>query len=113
MSRDTLGDFEQLVLLACLRLSDSAYTVSILNEIQERTGRRVAHSAVYVALKRLEGRGMVASRVGESTAERGGRAKRFFRVLPAAIPELTRARDHLMAMWDGLDPEGLEEGARS
>lgn len=112
MTRETLGDFEQLVLLACIRLGSEAYTVSVLDEIAERTGRTVSHSAVYVALRRLEERGLVASRVGDPRPERGGRARRYFDVRPEAVPELVRARDQLLSMWDGLDPGVLDEVAR-
>lgn len=109
MTRDTLGDFEQLVLLACIRLGANAYTVSVLDEIAARTGRTVSHSAAYVALRRLEDRGLVTSRVGDPRPERGGRARRYFAVRPEAVPELVRARDQLLAMWDGLDPAALDE----
>lgn len=111
MTRETLGDFEQLVLLACLRLGGEAYTVAVLDEIAARTGRSVSHSAVYVALRRLESRGLVESRVGESRPERGGRARRYFGVCPEAVPELVRARDQLRAMWDGVDQATLDRVA--
>ena len=105
MGRDTLGAFEQLVLLACLRLKEGAYTVAILNEIEARTGRSSTHAAVYVALRRLEQRGLVDSTLGESTPERGGRAKRYFTVRPHAVEALVEARDGLMNMWQGLEPD--------
>lgn len=110
MTRETLGDFEQLVLLACLRLGDEAYTVSVMREVEARTGRTLSHAAVYVALKRLEKRGLATSALGESTAARGGRPKRFFRVDPSAVPELVASRDALLAMWDGLDLAGDPRG---
>ncbi len=104
MTRETLGDFEQLVLLACLHLGKEAYTVSVMREVEARTGRTLTHAAVYVALKRLERRGLVTSELGEPTSARGGRPKRFFRVEPRAVPELIASRDALLAMWEGLDP---------
>ena len=103
MGRDTLGQFEQLVLLAILQLSDGAYAVPIVREIEARTGRTVAHAAVYVALKRLGARGMVSSTLGKPTAEQGGRAKRFYRVEPEALRRLNDERVALLAMWDGLE----------
>lgn len=103
MGRETLGEFEQLVLLACLRLGDDAYVVPIIQEIEERTGRAVTHAAVYVALRRLEKRGLVRSQLGAPTPERGGRAKRFFHVQPEARQLLREARDALLSMWDGLE----------
>ncbi len=107
MGRDTLGEFEQLVLLAVARLGEQAYVVPILEEIAARTGREASHAAVYVALRRLEAKDLVASRLGEPTSERGGRAKRFFSLEPDAIARLRESRDALLSMWDGV-----EEGVR-
>lgn len=103
MSRTLLGEFEQLVLLACLHLGEGAYAVPIISEIETRTGRVVSHAHVYVALRRLEKRGYVTSRLADATPERGGRAKRYFKVRPKALPQLREARDTLLAMWDGLE----------
>lgn len=107
MGRDSLGEFEQLVLLAVARLGEHAYVVPILEEIAARTGREASHAAVYVALRRLEAKDLVASRLGEPTSERGGRAKRFFSLEPDAIARLRESRDALLSMWDGV-----EEGVR-
>lgn len=104
-TKDTLGEFEQLVLLAILRLGDEAYTVPVLDEIEARTGRQVAHASVYVALRRLESKGFVTSRMSEPTGERGGRSRRYFRVGPDAVRALRAQRDALLAMWDGLEAE--------
>lgn len=104
MPKDSLGEFEQLVLLACLQLGDEAYAVSIIEEIAERTGRSASHAAVYVALRRLERKALVRSELGEPTSTRGGRAKRYFTVTPEAMPLLRDARDRLLAMWKGLEP---------
>ncbi|HSF14877.1 MAG TPA: PadR family transcriptional regulator [Vicinamibacteria bacterium] len=103
MPRDTLGEFEQVVLLACLQLGDGAYTVSVIDEIEARTGRSASHAAVYVALQRLESKGLVRSKLAEATAERGGRAKRFFRVTPQAVERLKQSREILLNMWRGLE----------
>ena len=78
-----LGEFEQLILLAILRLGDRAYGVTIRTEIFERAGRTVAPDASYSALDRLEDKALVKARVGEPTLQRGGRAKRFFPVTPS------------------------------
>jgi PadR family transcriptional regulator PadR len=110
VGRDSLGTFEQLVLLACLRLKEEAYTVSIMQEIEDRTGRRSQHSAIYVALRRLERRGLVRSHLGEPTPERGGRPKRYFRATPEAGTALVAARDELLAMWEGLEPDAARAG---
>ena len=97
-----LGDFEQLVLLALVRLGDKAYGVAIHREILERAGRDVAVAAVYKTLERLEDKGLAASSLGEPTAERGGRRKKFFRIQPAGRRALRQAIASLRRMADGL-----------
>lgn len=103
MTERALGEFEHLALLAILRLGDEAYGVPIVEEIQRRTGREVSRTGVYVALTRLEKRGLVSSRLAEPTPERGGKAKRFFRVEPEAIDRIKASKDALVQMWDGLE----------
>ena len=100
-----LGEFEQLVLLALLRLRDEAYGVAICREIEKRTGRDVTLGAVYKTLLRVEEKGMVASRIGEPTAERGGRRKKFYRLLPAGERALARSLGALRGMAAGLSKE--------
>ena len=104
MIKRSLGEFEQLVLLAILRVDDGAYAVPVIREIEEQTGRSVSHAAVYIALRRLEEKGLVASCLAEATAERGGRAKRYYEVDAAAVPLLRQSRDALLRMWEGLEP---------
>lgn len=106
---DYLGEFEQMVLLAVARLGKGAYGMSILEELQDRTGLEVAVASVYAALDRMARWGYVRSEVGPSTPERGGRAKRFFYLEPTGAAALIRARTALDALWDGLpaDPGGL------
>ena len=77
---DLLGVFEQLILMALVHLKDQAYGVTVRREVEERTGRSVSMGAVYATLDRLEKKGYVSSFQGEPTPERGGRAKRFFRI---------------------------------
>jgi DNA-binding PadR family transcriptional regulator len=77
---DLLGSLEQIVLLAVLRLGQNAYGVTVRQEIERRTGRDISIGAVYATLERLQAKGYVSSAVGEPTAERGGRAKRFFQI---------------------------------
>jgi len=98
-----LGEFEQIVLLAVLRLGKNAYGVTILEEIEQRTGRWVMIGAVYATLDRLETKRYISSRVGSPTPERGGRAKRFFRVTAQGSAALERSREILQNMWAGLD----------
>ena len=101
-----LGEFEQLVLLAVLRLDEEAYGVPIVDQIQERTGREVSRTAVYIALTRLEKRGLVSSRMGDPTPERGGKAKRYFRLEPEAIERIKESKAALVQMWEGIEVIG-------
>lgn len=98
-----LGEFEQLILLAILRLGDRAYGVTIRTEISERAGRTVAPGALYTALDRLEEKGIVKSRIGEPSPQRGGRAKRFFTVTASGAQALARAQRAFQQMLEGLD----------
>ncbi len=97
-----VGEFEQLVLLAILRLGNDAYGMEVRREIEQRTGRDVSIGAVYTALERLERKGFLRHRMGVPTAERGGRAKKHFRVLPAGMAAAESTRTALQSMWDGL-----------
>lgn len=99
MPRESLGEIEHLVLLALLRLGDHSYGVPILEEIEARTGRSIARAAVYIALRRLEEKGLVTSRMGEATAARGGRAKRYFTLTAAGHRQLAATRSALLSMW--------------
>ena len=94
-----LGDIEHLVLLAILRLGKEAYGIPILDEVSARSGREVSRATVYVALKRLEQKGMVTSRLGDSTPERGGRAKRYFKLKPAGLKALRESREMFLSLW--------------
>ena len=104
MGRESLGEFEQLVLLAILRLGSEAYGVPIVREIEERTGRTASRAAVYIALKRLQGKGLVSSRMADPTPERGGRAKRYFKIQQAGIELVKDSRRALVNMWEDLEP---------
>jgi DNA-binding PadR family transcriptional regulator len=104
MGRDVLGEVEQLVLLAILRLGDEAYGVPIVEEILDRTGRDVSRAAVYIALRRLKQKGLVSSWLADPEPVQGGKAKRYFKVEPEGIDRLAEARSTLMNMWDGLQP---------
>lgn len=106
MAGDYLGEFEHLVLLALLRLGDQAYGVTVRREIAERAERDVSLGAIYATLGRLESKGFVRSRVGEPTAERGGRAKRHFRVTAKGAAVVERTQDTLHRMVEGLTLKG-------
>lgn len=102
MGRESLGEFEHLVLLAVARLGADAYGVPIVDELERQTGRRVSRASVYVALKRLEKKELIVSMLGDPTPERGGRAKRYFQISPLAERRLQDARAALLKMWAGL-----------
>jgi DNA-binding PadR family transcriptional regulator len=97
-----LGTFEQIVLLAVMFLGTDAYGPTIRDEIERRTGRAVSFGAVYATLQRLENKGLAASRMGEPTAERGGRAKRFFQVTAEGRRAVRRSQDAVAAMTNAL-----------
>ena len=99
---ETLGEFEQIVLLAILRLGDEAYGASIRAEIEVCTGREPTPGALYTTLDRLEAKGMVTSRMGEPTAQRGGRAKRFFVVTEKGSSAVATAQRAYQKLLKGL-----------
>lgn len=99
-----LGDFEQLVLLGVLRLEGGAYGAAIRQEIYARSGRDVSINAVYTTLERLEGKKLLRSWVGEPTAQRGGRRRKFYAVQPAGLAALRQAYRAFTAMAAGLEP---------
>jgi PadR family transcriptional regulator len=104
MSSDVnLGQFEQLALLAILRLDDGAYGVSIRDEIHACTGRKVSAGALYTTLNRLEDKGLVGSRLGPPTAERGGRAKRFYTVTGTGRKALVAVQRSYQSLMHGLE----------
>jgi PadR family transcriptional regulator, regulatory protein PadR len=100
--RDYLGEFEHIVVLALLRLSDRAYGVTVRQEIEARISREVSIGAVYATLDRLEAKGYVKSQIGEPTPERGGRSKRFFRVTAMGVAAVNRTHRALESMTEGL-----------
>ena len=105
MPKDTLGEFEFLVMLAVMRLGDDAYAVSIVDDIAERTGRTPSRAAVYVTLQRLEKANFVESTLGDPLPERGGKARRYVRLLPAGRRMMAATQSSLRRMWEGLELE--------
>jgi DNA-binding PadR family transcriptional regulator len=100
---DSIGEFEHIVLLAVLRLGDDAYAVTVRDEILAHTGRDVSRGSIYITLDRLETKGFLKSRLGEPTAERGGRAKRYYTLRPVAIEALKESRRALVSLWRGFE----------
>ena len=98
-----LSELEHLVLLAVLRLGDGAYAVSIRDEISSVTGLKPLRGSIYVTLDRLEKKEYLASSMGDPTPERGGKARRYFRVTPAARRALRASRTVFQKMWEGVE----------
>src|SRR5215218_1567192 len=99
--RHTIGDFEQLILFALLRLGANAYGVTIRREIEARTTRAISPGALYTALDRLEKRGLVSSRLGDPTPERGGKRKRLYTVEPSGERALADMYESMRLMASG------------
>ena len=101
-----LGEFEQIVLPAIVRLGEGAYGVPMRHEIEKRTSRHVSVGALYSTLDRLEGKGYVYSWFADATPQRGGRSKRYFRLLPEGFEALARSKSMLERMWQGVRVKG-------
>jgi PadR family transcriptional regulator PadR len=108
--RGYLGEFELMILLTVIRLGEDAYGVPIAREIEAHRGRTVSVGSVYAALERLESKGLVTSSLGDPTPERGGKAKRYFRVTRAGLKQVDETRRVLTTMWHAL-PGWKKEGA--
>ena len=100
--RSYLGEMELMVLLAVMRLGDEAYGVPISKELLTLAGREVALGSIYAALDRLEEKDFVSSSLGDPTPQRGGRAKRYFRVTPTGLRTLKMTRAALTNLWSGV-----------
>lgn len=103
-----LGELEQAILLAVLRLGDEAYGTAIRRELEACTGRSVSHGAAYITLDRMEDKGLLTSSLGTPTPGRGGRRKRFFSLTPAGVEALRASRRALLSLWSGVE-ERLEK----
>lgn len=99
-----LAEFELSILLAVIHCGDGAYAVSVHDELVRRRGAPVSTGAVYVTLDRLERKGLLRSRLGESTSERGGRAKRFYALSRQGLSAVKSERRLQQRMWDGIAP---------
>lgn len=104
MGRDFPSEFEQMVLLAVLRLREEAFALAIIRELDRSAGRSVSRGALYKTLERMEGKGYVVWTLEESTPDRGGHPRRRFSVTPLGVEVLRSSRDALLRLWDGLDP---------
>ncbi len=100
---EVLGGFEHRVLLAMMRLDSSAYSVPVVLELENQTGRSVAPAAVYVTLRRLERKGLLTSSMIPAEDGKGGRPRRVFEITQEAVDLLRTSRRDLDRLWDGLD----------
>jgi len=100
--RSYLGEFELMILLAVIHLGEEAYGVPISRELEAQRGRNVSVGSVYAALERMEGKGLVSSSMGDPTPERGGKAKRFFRVTKEGLRQVRETRRVLTRLWRRL-----------
>jgi DNA-binding PadR family transcriptional regulator len=104
-----LGEFEQMLLLAVLRLGDEAYGVRLMEELEGSVGRRVSRGSVYVTLDRLEDKGWIASETAQASGGRGGRPRRIVSVTPDGLSVLRKSREALLTLWEGLE-QALDAG---
>jgi DNA-binding PadR family transcriptional regulator len=107
MRRSDLGEFEEVVLLAVAVLTPEAYSVAIAEELEKETRKTVTTGAVHAALQRLENKGMVSSKMGEATPERGGRRKRIFTLTGAGSRMIHQAREVRNRLWERIAPQAL------
>lgn len=104
MGRDFPSEFEQMVLLAILRLGDDAFALAIIRELDKEAGRSVSRGALYKTLERMEGKSYLVWSTEHSTPDRGGHPRRLFSVTRAGVEVLRSSREALLRLWAGLDP---------
>jgi DNA-binding PadR family transcriptional regulator len=105
MGRSRFGELEEQVVLALLQLGGESYAVPVAEELEKRAGREVSPATVYMVMRRLEEQGFLRSQVGTPDPERGGRPRRFYRVVrKAVVPALAESRRARLALWEGLEP---------
>jgi PadR family transcriptional regulator PadR len=107
-TRRYLGELELMLLLAVIRLGEEAYGVTISHELEAYRRRTVSLGSVYAAMERLEVKGLVISSLGDPTPERGGKAKRYFRITKEGLRQVHETRQTLIKMWKAL-PEAKFE----
>ena len=110
MTSTPLGEFEQVMLLAILRLGENAYGVTIRAEIESKTDRDPSPGALYTTLARMEEKGLIKSKLGDPTPDRGGRAKRFVKITPSGIEAVSRAQRSYQNLLRGISLPGLAHG---
>ena len=105
MGKTKLGELEEQILLTLLRLKGESYAVPVAGELSRLTGRDVSPATAYMVMRRLEERGLLVSTVGTPDPDRGGRPRRYYRLVEErALPLLRRSRQAMLALWEGLEP---------
>jgi DNA-binding PadR family transcriptional regulator len=99
---EVLGTFEQAVLVSLVQLGTDAYGRAVLKEVQRRLRREVSAGAVYATLDRLEGKGLVSSRLGAGTPARGGHPRRFYEITHAGVRALNKSKAAVEHVWAGF-----------
>ena len=102
MTKRALGEFEHQILLCILRNGSESYSVEVVQELESRTGKEAATAAVFVALQRLERKGLLEDRVVEASDEHG-HARRYFRLTARAVDAIAASRQHYLSLWDGVE----------
>ncbi len=107
MKGTSIGEFEELVLLSVGILNDDAYSLSILSELKMRTGRKVLISSVHKVLSRLEAKGLLESKMGGATKDRGGRSKKLYQVTGYGLKVLSESHELRNSMWNAMKSANL------
>jgi DNA-binding PadR family transcriptional regulator len=102
-NRNWLGEFEHMVLAAAMRLNGKGWGAALIREIRDETGRTVPSGALSLTLDRLESKGLVRSRMGDSDERRGGRPRRYIEVTPAGVRAVRETREAMLNLWRGLE----------
>ena len=105
MGKDRLGELEHQVLLAMLRQGGEAYSVPLVLELEQTTGKEVSQSSVFIVLQRLEKKGLLSSRMDDGAKAETGRVRRYFALTPAAVDRLKESRRALINLWDGVSAQ--------
>ena len=103
MGKQILGEFEHHVLLALLRQGEEGYSVPVIAELEEKTGREVSPAAVYIAFRRLEDKGLLISHLRSADPADGGRERRYYSITPLGLDRMIEARRALMNLWEGIE----------
>lgn len=108
MGKETIGEFEEIVMLTVAVLHDDAYGISIKDDIENRLNRKVSVGAMRTALKRLEKKGFLTSEFGEATAVRGGKRKRYFKITLYGKKVLEQVMQTRKELWEAIPSIGLD-----